>query len=46
MKAQLRTNTVARNALPVSGLLVGRLIGGYFGSTVIVVEDDVLTRQR
>ncbi len=48
MKPDLRTKTVARNALTVSGLLVGFLIGSCFGSTVVRAAHDVLTiaRQR
>src|SRR5258708_33927812 len=46
MKPHLRTNTVARNASTVSGLLVGLLIGSCFGSTVVRAADDVLTIAR
>jgi pimeloyl-ACP methyl ester carboxylesterase len=46
MKPDLRTNTVARNASTVSGLLVGLLIGSCFGSTVVRAADDILTIAR
>jgi hypothetical protein len=46
MKPRLQTNTVARNASAVSGLLVGLLIGSCFGSTVVRSADDGLTIAR
>jgi hypothetical protein len=46
MKPDLRTDTVARNAQTMSGLLVGLLIGSCFGSTVVCAADDVLTIAR
>src|SRR6266436_5813223 len=46
MKPHLQTNIVARNASTVSGLLVGLLIGSFFGSTVVRAADDVLAIAR
>jgi hypothetical protein len=46
MKYHIRTNTIARNASTVGGLLVGLLIGSFFGSTVVRAADDVLTIAR
>ena len=46
MKSHIRTNTIARNASTVSGLLVGLMIGSFFGSTVARAADDVLAIAR
>src|SRR5215470_7798506 len=46
MKPRVRTNTVARNASTLSGLLVGLLIGSFLGSTVVRAADDALTIAR
>jgi pimeloyl-ACP methyl ester carboxylesterase len=46
MKPRVRTNTVARNASTLSGLVVGLLIGSFLGSTVVRAADDALTIAR